>query len=354
MNVRLPFFSANKSAALLTIVVAALTVILNLLPFIPNFIGLYMLQSSMSTLENVKKNTEEFATSIDNLRYAAKLLPRDSLVLRHLAGVYQSVGRHDEAIIALEQAVDRAPQSLIVRTELLLAYYAAGQYDAAASLEHELGYTPERLIELGDAYLEKGDHRQALLWYDIALRRQPLLAKTLAFRRLIATIPTSDLRAMELLSEVRDLLPHLEVPRIDGRNVGLAGESLVWVSKGKYGVPLDHPYESDISDGVFWTNGQATLIVEVEQTFDYLVRFTVRNSYPPPVEMSFGVNGLAVLHVSLTAGDNSFSAVELPITLVPPLMRLDVWFLNNGTIQGEDRDAVIRWIDLEPIHSDDT
>ncbi|MGB9631691.1 MAG: hypothetical protein ACPL8I_00035 [Chloroflexaceae bacterium] len=322
----------------------------------PTFAGLFALQRGAAALARAGQTGADpamLAASIGDLQRAAELLPTDPLPLRYLARAYQQSGRPEEAIAILERAASLASQSILVRQELLLAYQTAGRLEESALLETELGYTPQQGIAIGDAYLASADHAQALLWYDRVCDRWPERAEQLAFRRLVAAIPLNDPRAPALLLQTKVTFPDLEVPRVGTQQVVVNGAALRWVGdvalpEVAFGTPLNYPYGG--LEGVFWWEGRGTLIVAVDQPDTYLLRITTYNSAPPPVEMAFGVNGRRVHDVSLRGGDNTPSVVEFPVTLHPPLASLDVWFLNNDMVNGQDRNATIGRIEILKAH----
>lgn len=338
--------------------IMALIVVGVLYVVVPTFVGLLTLQHGAAALARVEQTGADpamLAASIGDLQRAAELLPADPLPLRYLARAYQQSGRQADAIAVLEQATLLAPQSILVRQELLLAYQTAGRYERSALLETKLGYTPEQGVAIGDAYLANGNAVQALLWYDRVGDRWPERAKQLAFRRLVAAISLNDPRAPALLRQTQATLPGLEAPRVGTQQVVVNGAALRWVGDvslpdAPSGISLNYPYGG--SEGVFWWNGRGTLIVAVDQPETYLLRITTYNTAPPPVELAFGVNGHRIHYVSLTGGDNTPSVVEFPVSIYPPLASLDVWFLNNAMVNGQDRNAMIGRIEILKVHPD--
>lgn len=307
----------------------------------------------LARAEQIGADPALLAASIGDLQRAAELLPADPLPLRYLARAYQQSGHPEDASAVLERAAALAPQSILIRQELLLAYQMAGHHEQSALLETELGYVPDQGIAIGDAYLANGDHAQALLWYDRVCDRWPERTEQLAFRRLVAAISLNDPRALALLLQTQATLPGFEAPRVGTRPIMVNGAALRWVGDvslpaAPAGTPLNYPYGG--SQGVFWWDGRGTLIVAVDQPDTYLLRITTFNSEPPPIELAFGVNGNRVRDASLMAGDETWSVVEFPVTLYPPLASLDVWFLNNDTVNGQDRNAIVGSIEILKAH----
>lgn len=199
---------------------------------IPALIGLAALQLGAAALvatEHGGGHPARLDRPISDLRRAAALLPANPLPLRYLARVYAQRGQYDEAVAALEQAVALAPDSLLVRKELMLAYQSDDRLEQAARLEAQLGYTPDQIAAIGDTQRRYGDHVEALRWYDLALVRDPSLAPQLAFRRLFSAGPTDNPRSWTLLREARAVLPELELPHVTAAGVTAPGALLRWV-----------------------------------------------------------------------------------------------------------------------------
>jgi adenylate cyclase len=68
--------------------------------------------------------------------------------LRHMGAAYSWVGRHEEAIIALKKALNRAPNDVITHIYLAFAYSLAGRMDEAqAEAEEVLKINPKFSLE---------------------------------------------------------------------------------------------------------------------------------------------------------------------------------------------------------------
>lgn len=333
-------------AILLLIVLATLYTIT------PSLTGYYLLQRGAMLLDRAETDAEAPTKATRDLQRAAVLLPANPHPLRYLARAYQATERWDEAIATLEQLDSLMSDSVLVRTELMLAYQAAGRFDHAMQLAAALGYPPDELAIIGDAYRREGDHIQALRWYATAVEGDPALAPQLAFRRLVSAGPANDPQAQALLRQAQTEIPDLELPTVGASRVVVPGAVLRWVEAFPqngvtYGTPLNYPHHD--SEGVFWWNGHATLLLRVAQYGNYLVQVTILNSYPPPVELTLGANGMPLHGVSLSSGDNSWSVVEFPVVLTTSLASIDVWFTNDATVQGHDRNASIAQVEILPI-----
>lgn len=334
------------------VVILSLVIFAVLYATTPSLIGYYLLQRGAMLLDRAETDAEALSKATRDLRRAAVLLPANPRPVRYLARAYQATEHWDEAIAVLEQLDSLGPDSVLVRTELMRAYQAAGRFDLAMQLGAALGYPPDELAIIGDAYRRNGDHIQALKWYATAVAGAPVLAPQLAFRRLVSAGPANDPQAQALLSQAQTEIPDLELPTVGASRVVVPGAMLRWVEGFPQngvtsGTPLNYPYQEP--EGVFWWNGHATLLLTVSRYGNYLVRVTTLNTYPPPVELTLGSNGLPLHNVSLSGGDNSWSIVEFPVTFTTPFASVDVWFTNDASVQGYDRNASIAQVEILPI-----
>ncbi|RMG06279.1 MAG: hypothetical protein D6735_04190 [Acidobacteria bacterium] len=312
-----------------------------LLPTIPRLYGLILLQRNAEYLNREDIDPHQLAQITDNLELSARLLPNDPTPLRYLAKVYQKRGMLASAIIALEKAYEAEPNSLLIGQELFLAYRSIRK--PTIWLEERLKYSPEDGIRAGDACFFNGDYQRSLLWYNWVLERWPSYQDQVSFRRLIAATLIDDKYLPEILQQSQeDISVKRDKPTI------IPGSELRWVDDIEWpgitlGTKLSFPYDN-YDEGIFWWSGRASIVVAPEEDDLYVVVLTTRNSFPPPVHLAIGTNGRPLQYVLLNEGDNAWSTVTVIINLHQPATTLDVWFLNNGSVDGHDRDAVIRQI----------
>lgn len=351
----LPSFRENRAAFVL-IGVCVLVGLAALYAAAPRLAGMYFTQRGAALLaaDPAGQNAAILAEALSDFQRAADLLPYDPLPLRYQARVYQLDGRADDALTVLERALSLRPESVLIQTDLLSAYVLNGRPDHALELSAALGYAPDRFVVIGDQYRRNGDYSQALRWFEVAVYADAALGPQIMFNRLASAALARDPQAFDLLREAQMALPDLQVPRVGLAPVvapGAAFRRIEALSQTPFvsGTPLNHPYGG--STGVFWGNGQATLMVEVMRSGAYVVRATVVNTLPPPIQLAFGANGLPLHQVSLVAGDNAQSVVEYPITLISPLSTVDIWFLNDANVNGLDRNAYIEQVEILPAPS---
>lgn len=110
-----------------------------------------------------------------------------------------------------------------------------------------------------------------------------------------------------------------------------------------FGTPLALP---DAKEGIFWWNGQATAVIRVEHLGKYTISASLRNSVPAPAKMILGLDGRRLHPFELASADNSWRIVHMDVMLERGYHTIDVWFLNNGVIDNDDRDGAIQWLEI--------
>jgi tetratricopeptide (TPR) repeat protein len=331
-------------AALLTGFLLALS------PAAPALAGYYYMSRGAQTLAIAERTTlssGELKRATADLERAARWLPADPLPLRRLARAYLLANRTDEAVAVLERARALQPDSPLLHAELVAAYEAAGQPDDAATLSRDAGLTPEQLVGVADQYMEVGRYIEAMSWYDRAVTEQPELGSPTALRRAIAAIGAGDTRANALVAEAERADPGFEVADLDEQLL-LSGGQLRWFSavgsEITYGTSLAYPYGGQ--EGHFWWDGRGGTLVQVRDGGRYTLEISLRHNPPAPVIMAVGVDGAPLARIELARGDSSWETLSLTVELRPGIHSIDLWFLNNDTVDGTDRNASVEWLVL--------
>lgn len=315
----------------------------------PLLYGYANLQYGATLLDSAEQNPVHLSKSIDALERSVAVLPNEPTSLRYLARAYWKCNRLEDAISALEHALELSPRSLLIQKELFLAYQYARYNNKLLDYEKEI--TIEQAIGAGDSSFIEEDFRQALIWYQWVNNQWPDFRSKIDFRLLLTIVSLQDnSRMIETIHQIQESSLESSIVKFKDNTTVVPGSELRWVGfigvpNFEFGTKLGHQTE-----GTFWWSGRGSLLVEINKPSQYLVQVVVRNSNPPPVEMAFGMNGKPIREVSLTKGDNSWSTVEFTITLTSPsLISIDVWFLNNGRVGNLDRDAVVRQIEIKRL-----
>lgn len=123
----------------------------------------------------------DYTSALRELLKAEKLNPEDSFVHNDLGICYMAKKLLPDAIVHFKKAIALKPTYTPARNNLGTAYLAAKQWDAAIAVFEEitkdvLYATPQfPLSNLGLAYYNKGDYKNAIHYYKEALQLQPKL-----------------------------------------------------------------------------------------------------------------------------------------------------------------------------------
>ncbi|GIV91223.1 MAG: hypothetical protein KatS3mg087_2168 [Patescibacteria group bacterium] len=305
--------------------------------------GFFLLQRSaeMVTQRFSGLSPVEREKIVADLEKSVELLVNDPTPLRYLAKAYQLQGRYVDAVAVLEKATSLEPDSILIAQELFLAQLAAGI--PSSQLANKLNYNPDIAIKAGDSSFVLGEYEHALLWYSWVSEQWPVYRDYLYFRRIMSAALINEEVFNKLLESPES---QKYVFRIDEDGRIISGSDFRWV--GIVGWPTI-TFGSELIYGGFWWNGQASVIVISPRKRLHTVNVTLRNSYPPPVKMAFGVNGKPLHWISLVKGDDSWDTFTFVIDVSDPSITIDLWFLNNGSFEGHDRDAFVKQIEIKPL-----
>jgi len=137
--------------------------------------GMRVAADAESLLGNVAYEKGDLAGALPHYREAAGLLQAagdPGAALRGLAAVGQTLlalGRVREAVAEFRAAVERAPNDLVLQTQLALALWQQGEGEAAVAILNGVlgvdGASPEALRVRGEILADLGDARSAI--YDL-------------------------------------------------------------------------------------------------------------------------------------------------------------------------------------------
>jgi hypothetical protein len=286
------------------------------------------------------------------LRQAVERLPASVFAWRQLARAERLRGDPAAATAALEQASALAPTDPLVQFELARAYEAAGDPAAADQIWKDLGFDPFVFAGYGNRAFESGNFIEAYNWFKRSLRNEDIFDDTLRLQyglsALISGIPgiTSYNPPDNAEISFPPIKPHPDQTRIPGAEMRWFTSFPNWDIVP--GTPLGR--DSTTGPGTFFWNGAAILIVEASNTGSYVLRVQMRDTEPAGIRMHLRVNGNARKTFSLTRGDGSLEIVEMPLRLRQGLHLVTLEFLSNDIVNGQDRDAIIEWIELTPVN----
>lgn len=124
-------------------------------------------------------NSAQYNPALKEFLQAEDLYPEDPQVHYYLGMAYAGKGLHDKAIASLKKAISLKPDFSHAYTYLGSIYNYRKQYDEAIecfnkALEDVLYDAPAAaLLNMGESYFRKGDHKTAILKYREAIDKDP-------------------------------------------------------------------------------------------------------------------------------------------------------------------------------------
>ncbi len=337
------FYRAILAIAVFLAVVVACT------PAVRYYLALTAGTLALEALTQNPGDEVAFTTAQIQLERARVLAPTDPMTLRRLGQFYRRTGQSDAAVAALSQAAIRLPQSLLVKQELALAAESAGDTNLVDKLLAELDLAPDQIAPLVRRSFEQGAYQTAADWCPLAERfsgRRPDQDYLCAVASSVTLAPDAESRVAALLAAEPSLRP---IVVNNGSRV--RGDQLRWATEinevVSYGTPLSFGKPPD-GNGYMWWSGHAIAWIEVTYPGTYLWRLEAQHTLPAPVELVLGLDGVKVSRVSLGRGDNTFEMLETLLELRPGLHTLNIWYINDAEINGQNRDGVFRQFELIP------
>jgi tetratricopeptide (TPR) repeat protein len=310
-------------------------------------------------------SNEQMTQAIADLQTSLKYNSDDSQTLLLLGRAYLFAGQPDRAVEAYRNYIQLRPKNPLGHLELGFAYEAQCRQQEFTS-EHVCpnaisewqtgGLDSSQFKALGDSAFRLGHWEEAADWYErdrwyaAVAGSNEQIPFDLLVRQAVAAALAQRQEASALLAEVQGGDSKFQVYTLQD-SVRIDGVEFRWmtiIGDGKYanyGTPLANGGSG--TAGVLWWNGQAMALLSVAQDGNFSVRARLRNSDPPPVEMAIGIDGKQLEHITLTRGNDSWETITLPVNLTKGLHAIDLWYLNDATVNGKDRNAVVEWVAVE-------
>lgn len=281
---------------------------------------------------------ENLQTAVAQLEAVAAEQPDSVITLRRLTQGYVALNRPQDALRVLEQAASIQPDSPLIDHERAVVHAMLQQDDPLVWAE--LGHDATSLAALGDRHLAAGSP-EALLWYRTAQALDANLE--LGMRWDFAQALSGDPRAVE-----RGLVHGLEAGKVQ-----IAASELRWLVDRPqlniyFGTPLGANTNSagDTATRLWWSGPVASL-VRVDQAGRYRLSAQVRQVAPAPVIMALGLANQPIAQFRLEQGDESAVIISTDVQLERGTQILTLWFLNDGVVDGVDRNAWVEWMSVE-------
>jgi hypothetical protein len=202
----------------------------------------------------------------------------------------------------------------------------------------------QRLVDLGSQSFSNHQYDQAVRWYLHAWLLKKYQSDMIPFHWEIAYYLSGG-APLEGSGFLVNLSPISVAPRIEG-------EDLQWmVAKPDwdvaYGDPLGASTAGDHTVGVMWWRGSAVALFRVPESGAYNITIRAQNSPPAPVQIQLELDFEALEQFEWTQGDMSFQDYHAETTLTTGAHVIGLRFMNDGSVNGVDRNAFIDWIDIQ-------
>lgn len=207
-------------------------------------------------------------------------------------------------------------------------------------------YATGGLRNRGDEALQAQQFGAALRWYERALHLEQTPTFDVFYRRAVAAINSGHESAETLLADARDMNETLEVADVPyGGSARITGADFRWMSQvlggPTYGGRLGDQPGPRPDAGYLWWQGQAATIVRTASEGVFQLDIEVVHGSPPPVQLAVGIDGAQIADYELARGDGSTESLELSMHLSRGLHTINIWFINDSSPSGTDRNAVI-------------
>jgi hypothetical protein len=264
-----------------------------------------------------------------------------------LAELHALAGQLAHAIAILESQYHQYPDNAQIETALLNAYGLANDSKRLQMLWQMMKLTK---IEMEDFFATISTIPGSLSTSDKMTDPSLELPASRLFVILMREQLSQDKNVTETIQLVQQIVPNFEVFSLN-TDLTVRGGAMRWLteipgSSITYGTPLAYSSGYESPFGIFGWSGEAVAFLSVEQAGDFMIQLRLRHSSPPPVDMALGVNRKDIYPIILERGDDSTQMVEIPIRLNQGIQTIHLWFLNNGIVNGKDRDALLEFFSI--------
>ncbi|MCB9150117.1 MAG: tetratricopeptide repeat protein [Caldilineaceae bacterium] len=265
-------------------------------------------------------------------------------------------GDYAAAAESYKRALNLSPTSRWIREELADMYGLSKKPQQEKAEWIYLGISPEKMIKNGDDALHMHMYGDAYKWFTRAIRFNPGLQKSLAFRQAITGAISRHKDADELITNLRDYGQSFKIYPVSER-VTVAGQELFWLSEigdipgiglVTYGTALGNSSSRMTQRiGYMLWNGEVGMFFNAATEGWYDISVNLQHSSPPPVLMQLRIDETLIDNIDLQKGDNSWEVFSHLIMLQKGIHMLHIEFKNDNVIDGKNRDAAIEWITIQ-------
>jgi hypothetical protein len=212
------------------------------------------------------------------------------------------------------------------------------------------GISPEQILAQAEQAFDKKDYLIAANQYRLSEN-----IKELPYASYLRWVIAATISKQELPESAPQILPIF--PFMESGKTRLEVEYFRWLRESEpnnlaYGDRLIDHSGSDRTIGIMLWSGDAVAIVKTPISGNYSVTIRAQNTFPPPVQMYLTVDLEPNFPFEMNLGDNSWREFKTEVALSAGFHVIGLRYLNNGVVNGKDRDAVLDWIEFEKIEKD--
>lgn len=98
---------------------------------------------------------------------------------------------------------------------------------------------------------------------------------------------------------------------------------------------------------LLWWQGRASVPLNVPNTARYTITIRTQHVEPAPILLELGADNQVIRAIGLGKGDQTWEEIAFQVDWSAGLHTIDVWFVNDGVVEGKDRNAVVESIQVE-------
>ena len=349
---------------------------------IPRVLFLIYLNRGVSRLNNVllKNNIQSpsicglpitlIGSDLPKLEFARKSLEDAIHVMPDFSQSHLALGRTlcllgepKKSLKELEIYIMKNPTNPLGHIESAMAYYELMQNDCAGQDSSAIcnlnDYRQRIIYEWAKANIDINNFRTQA---ELEFEKQQFLEASQQYMYYASTNNlTSSEKYRLIISNIisKQTIPLYVDPSIapiqtiQNGFLHIDAEDLQWVKeapnkKPYYGQSLKNYPGSDFTSSVIYWNGPVASVIYVPDGGKFNLSIRVQNSRPAPIKMDLEVNFLTVYNIKTIRDDMSWENFSVRVILEKGYHIVGVRFLNNYE-NNIDRDAVLKWIQLEQI-----
>ena len=293
--------------------------------------------------DSARTQLKQAIAHLEAARHYAPKLAQTYLLLGRAFCLY---GEPENAVSSYRTYVLLQPQNPLGHLELGMAYALSGESMSVIDWQ-KAGISPEQVLAQAEQAFNMKNYLLAANRYRLSSMGDTELPFPVFLRWAIAAA----ISKQEFPDPAYQILP--VIPLAESGSTKISASYLRWLREVPnilvYGDRLiDHPGK-DPTVARMWWGGDAVIIIQVPASGKHAITIRAQNTLPPPVQMNLTIDYVPVFPFEMERGDMSWQEFQTEVILSAGFHVIGLRYINNGVVNGIDRDAVIDWIGFEKI-----